>query len=172
MLKLLSLALLLAQDAVHANPAEEGAEETTTSSPWLEKVYRRPRVSGCWERPWVCQQGEDQQQQQQQQQQQGGWFPPFGRKMCCWNRCVDVTSDDNNCGLCGVRCPFNWRCCGGICVDLGTNPFHCGGCNSRCSFGSLCSFGMCGYALPLPKLPFPLPCRHHRPWPPLEKSPP
>ncbi|CAA6673315.1 unnamed protein product [Spirodela intermedia] len=134
---LLLFALLAAAEfhEAHANPE-------TPASRWLEKVTKRKtgRHSGCSARPWVCHRGA---------------FPqPFAKKTtCCRNRCVDVSSDENNCGLCGVRCPFSWRCCNGKCVDPKSNPLHCGGCNNRCAAGSRCSHGMCGYAQHYQPLP-------------------
>ncbi|MQM00636.1 hypothetical protein Taro_033378 [Colocasia esculenta] len=140
-----------------------GQANPEQASRWLEKVMAGNRnylrEPGCWRRPWVCHDQSDQ-------------FPPFAWKMCCNNRCIDVRSDANNCGVCGVRCPFSWTCCNGMCVDPKTNPFHCGACNNQCAFGSLCSHGMCGYAQPqlppLPRFPFPFPfgkggCKHSPP---------
>ncbi|OVA19997.1 Stigma-specific protein Stig1 [Macleaya cordata] len=127
---------------------KEEVENTTSSSPpaspWLDRITSpRPRETGCWKRPWIC--------------NEGGKFPPIIKKLCCKNRCVDVTSDMNNCGLCGIKCPFTWQCCNGLCINTNVNPFHCGNCLKRCAFGSLCFYGMCGYAQPLPPFPFPLP---------------
>ncbi|ERN19733.1 hypothetical protein AMTR_s00062p00210870 [Amborella trichopoda] len=126
-------------------------------SPWLEKAGK-PRQSGCWKRPWIC----------KMQEEKG---PGKGkRKMrCCKNRCVDVSSDMTNCGLCGVRCPFSWHCCKGICIDTNVNPFHCGKCSHRCPIGALCFYGMCAYAQPLPPFPFPFPPKP--PLPPFPKPP-
>ncbi|KAB1215156.1 hypothetical protein CJ030_MR4G001400 [Morella rubra] len=119
----------------------------SSSSPWLKKTMNDkwdPRDPGCWKRPWICSQGE---------------FPPTRR--CCRNRCIDVTSDNNNCGLCGLICPFTWQCCRGFCIDTNISPFNCGKCGHRCPFRVLCFYGMCGYAQPSPPRPFPLP----PPWP-------
>ncbi|KAJ0046785.1 hypothetical protein Pint_04045 [Pistacia integerrima] len=118
------------------------------SSPWLNKVTnggrgRDPRPPGCWNRPWICRQGE----------------PPGSRMRCCRNRCVDVSSDVNHCGLCGTRCPFTWQCCRGFCSNTNVSRFNCGKCGNRCARGVRCYYGMCGYAQPWPK-PRPRP-----PWP-------
>lgn len=121
-----------------------------TYSPFL-RGFGNPRFSGCWRRPWICNNRED--------------FPRI-RWRCCRNRCVDVTSDVNNCGLCGIRCPFTWTCCRGICVNTNVNPFNCGRCFNRCPFPSFCFYGMCGYAQPLPPFPFPPRPPRPRPWPP------
>ncbi|KAK7316782.1 hypothetical protein RJT34_00498 [Clitoria ternatea] len=101
---------------------------TVVSSPWLKNAVKQ-RVSGCFGRPRVCSQGE---------------FP--ARILCCRNRCVNVTSDRNNCGFCAIRCPFNWQCCGGFCRNINLSFLNCGRCGHRCPIGSLCWFGMCGYA--------------------------
>lgn len=116
---------------------------SSSSSPWLKKIMNQkqdPRSPGCGNRPWICRQGESR---------------PGMR--CCRNRCVDVFSDVNNCGLCGIRCPFSWQCCRSLCADTNINPFNCGKCGNRCPFGVLCLYGMCGYAQAFPPLPFPRP---------------
>ncbi|XP_075079433.1 uncharacterized protein LOC142164772 [Nicotiana tabacum] len=129
---------------------------SNSSSLWLKSVVvKNPRAIGCWNRPWICNEGE---------------FPPRIKRLCCRNRCVEVTSDVNNCGLCGIRCPFTWQCCRGLCINTNMNPFHCGSCEHRCQFPSLCFNGMCGYAEPLPPFPFPprppKPPRPPHPFPP------
>lgn len=116
-------------------------------SPWLKKVAKQ-RPFGCRGRPWVCSQGE---------------FPP--RTLCCRNRCVNVTSDKNNCGLCGIRCPFNWQCCRGLCRDTNFSIFNCGKCGNRCPFGQFCFFGMCGYAQEYSSFVSPRPSKQEPPKP-------
>ncbi|KAI3441691.1 uncharacterized protein J3R85_002299 [Psidium guajava] len=120
----------------------------SSSSPWLKTVSKNgwPRPVGCWTKPWICNQGES---------------PPF-RMRCCKNRCVDITSDVDHCGLCAIRCPYTWQCCFGLCRNININPLHCGRCFNRCPFGVPCLFGMCGYARPLPpRRPYP----PKQPWP-------
>ncbi|CAA6660215.1 unnamed protein product [Spirodela intermedia] len=113
-------------------------ENSAGSGSWIRRASTAaPRRVGCRHRPWVCFDREH----------------PFRRRMCCRNRCVDVGSDENNCGLCKARCPFAWSCCVGICVNTNVNPFHCGGCSVRCPLGVPCRYGLCGYALHVPKLP-------------------
>jgi Stigma-specific protein, Stig1 len=79
----------------------------TTLSTFLTKLKggqnRRARLQerNCWLKPWICREG----------------LPPFAPIFCCRNRCVNVSSDPDNCGFCGIRCPFGWTCCNGICVD-------------------------------------------------------
>ena len=85
----------------------------------------------------------------------GGETPP--RRVCCRNRCVDVNTDADNCGFCGVRCPFfeNWHCCNGFCANINISPFNCGACGMKC-LG--CLFGRCPTNPPqLPFLPPGLP---------------
>ncbi|CAL5190641.1 unnamed protein product [Lathyrus oleraceus] len=94
----------------------------------------------CGTKPWIC---------------SSGTFPP--RSICCGNRCVDISNDINNCGMCGVNCPLNWQCCNRLCVNTNLSPFNCGGCGRVCPIGSLCRFGMCAitfaYPAPPPLLP-------------------
>ncbi|GLT27743.1 hypothetical protein SLA2020_027190 [Shorea laevis] len=118
---------------------------TATSSRWLKNVtnWRRPRPEGCSYRPWICRQGQQ---------------PPTVRMRCCRNKCVDVASDINHCGLCGIRCRFSWQCCRGSCTNTNFNRFNCGRCGRRCSGRVRCLYGLCGYAQPLPpRPPFPRP---------------
>ncbi|KAK9268603.1 hypothetical protein L1049_000926 [Liquidambar formosana] len=159
-----TLLLLLLIVIVEANPTpkqvvrQNATAKSSTSSPWLKNITN-PRAPGCRNRPWICNQGE---------------FRPRIRRLCCRNRCVDVTSDVYNCGLCGIRCPFTWQCCSGLCIDTNSNHFHCGKCENRCPFRSLCFYGMCGYAQPLPPFPFPPKPPHppHFPFPPKQPKPP
>lgn len=124
---------------------------SSTSSAWLTRLNNRRPPTSCWRQPWICNQSQI----------------PGLRRLCCRNRCIDVTSDVNNCGSCGIRCRFTRQCCRGQCVNLNRNPFHCGKCDNRCQFPIRCRFGMCGYAQPLPPFPFPRP----RPFPPRRDPP-
>lgn len=66
---------------------------------------------------------------------------------CCRKQCVDVASDQRNCGECGRKCRYGEACCGGRCVNVRYDGKNCGGCKRRCSKkGSFCSYGMCSYA--------------------------
>ncbi|KAG6527689.1 protein STIG1-like [Zingiber officinale] len=121
-------------------PFAEGdtADNSIPISPWLRRGRTpAPRRQGCWFRPWICCERQR----------------PLERRLCCSNRCIDVGSNADNCGLCGIRCPFRWRCCNGLCVDIMWNPAHCGSCDNRCSLGSRCLFGLCGYAEPVSTTP-------------------
>ncbi|CAI0436334.1 unnamed protein product [Linum tenue] len=124
--------------------------------------HQQPRDPGCSRAPWIC-----------RDQGVNHHDPPGPRMQCCRNQCVDVSSDANNCGWCGISCPFTWQCCGGLCVDSNVSPFNCGKCFNRCPWGVQCSFGMCGYGgdqpqpwpRPWPRPPFPFPPRPPEPWP-------
>lgn len=112
------------------------------SSPWLNKVTNGGRARdpwppgpGCRNRPRICSRGKK----------------PGTQMRCCRNRCVDVSSDVNHCGLCAIRCPFTWQCCRGFCSNTSVSRFNCGKCGSTCPWGVRCYYGMCGYAQPEPR---------------------
>lgn len=65
---------------------------------------------------------------------------------CCNNKCMDLSTDDHNCGACKNKCKFTQACCSGQCVNLAFDKRHCGHCNNRCQPGAYCVYGMCGYA--------------------------
>lgn len=65
---------------------------------------------------------------------------------CCRRQCVNVKTDDFNCGRCGQRCRFGEACCGGKCVNVVHDHKNCGSCMNKCKRGSFCQFGMCSYA--------------------------
>ena len=72
----------------------------------------------------------------------------------CKGECVDLKSDNQNCGRCQWACPTGFHCnnsgcvppadwfscqknetqCGSFCADLNTSLFNCGACDSKCSF--------------------------------------
>nr|XP_043639631.1 stigma-specific STIG1-like protein 1 [Erigeron canadensis] len=136
-----------------------GLDQNTTDGsgtmvPWVRRV--RKQAVGCDDRPWTCNQG---------------GFPSPVRRRCCNNRCVEVTSDVNNCGVCGIRCPYTWQCCRGVCIDTSYNPFNCGKCFNRCPFFTFCTYGMCGYAGGQPPFP-PRPPKPPIPFPPRPPKPP
>ena len=79
----------------------------------------------------------------------------------CNGRCADLSSDTQNCGLCGNRCPPGSACvsgvcteaagsftgtavgcpageiyCNGQCMDLSGDAQNCGSCGNRCPPGS------------------------------------
>jgi hypothetical protein len=76
---------------------------------------------------------------------------PQDAPIICDEACVDLQSDDANCGECGNVCPSDetcqggvcrcgsnpacgsgLTCCGGECVNLLTNPNHCTECGNAC----------------------------------------
>ncbi|KAJ1690309.1 hypothetical protein LUZ63_014464 [Rhynchospora breviuscula] len=65
---------------------------------------------------------------------------------CCKKQCVNVMTDNLNCGECGRRCRYGQTCCSGNCVDVMYDKRNCGACKNRCKKGSFCNFGMCSYA--------------------------
>ncbi|KAF9619235.1 hypothetical protein IFM89_005789 [Coptis chinensis] len=65
---------------------------------------------------------------------------------CCKKKCVNVMTDQQNCGMCGNRCRYPQICCRGNCVNPRNDRKNCGGCNIRCKRGDFCSYGMCNYA--------------------------
>lgn len=167
---LLLLSLLVSTIQGHYSNTSTTAAAGASTSPWLKNITtnwpRSPWPRGCRGRPWVCRRKEEFSEK---------WPDPFRQRWrCCRDRCVDVSSDVYNCGLCGIRCPFSWQCCGGFCSNTNISPFNCGRCGNRCPYGVRCLYGMCGYAEPDlppgPRPPFPFPPK--RPWPPRPHPPP
>ncbi len=82
----------------------------------------------------------------------------FGNLNTCDDRCVDLETDDNNCGECGNECESDESCvegnctatcsqgqisCDGTCVDLETDEGNCGECGNECGNGQSCMDGTC-----------------------------
>ncbi|XP_057432598.1 stigma-specific STIG1-like protein 1 [Lotus japonicus] len=65
---------------------------------------------------------------------------------CCKNKCVNLSTDEYNCGRCGKKCGFSKMCCQGKCVNPRTNEKHCGRCGNKCDNRGSCVYGMCSYA--------------------------
>ncbi|KAK3432101.1 hypothetical protein EUGRSUZ_E04009 [Eucalyptus grandis] len=66
---------------------------------------------------------------------------------CCNKKCVNVSTDRLNCGMCGHKCRYSEICCQGQCVNAMFDKKHCGGCNNKCKRkNSACVYGMCSYA--------------------------
>ncbi len=77
----------------------------------------------------------------------------------CGAACVDIATDDANCGKCGNACSSASHCvagsctcppgapvCGGVCVDVKSDPDNCNGCGNRCAAGNSCVNGTCSCA--------------------------
>ncbi|KAG2678122.1 hypothetical protein I3843_12G130800 [Carya illinoinensis] len=65
---------------------------------------------------------------------------------CCNNKCVDLSTDKDNCGACKKKCKYTHECCRGECVDVAYDKRHCGSCNRPCKTGEYCFYGLCNYA--------------------------
>jgi hypothetical protein len=89
---------------------------------------------------------------------------------CCNGSCVDLASNQSNCGACGNVCAPGLHCVGGACscpfgaslcfspttgapycTDLSTDPYNCGQCANVCPQGMTCSGGVCVGACSAPK---------------------
>jgi hypothetical protein len=77
---------------------------------------------------------------------------------CCAGFCVDLSTDESNCGSCGHACLTGELClggkcvsqcragltfCGADCVDVLTDAANCGGCGRACPAGQACCQGAC-----------------------------
>ncbi|KAJ7960810.1 Stigma-specific Stig1 family protein [Quillaja saponaria] len=65
---------------------------------------------------------------------------------CCNNKCMDLSTDNHNCGACKRKCKFTQQCCRGECVQWSYDKRHCGACNHRCNPNEYCVYGLCNYA--------------------------
>ncbi len=77
----------------------------------------------------------------------------------CGGTCVNIDSDPENCGGCGIDCTGeDMACvlgscelacqdpeteCGDVCVNIQTDAQNCGGCDVVCEDGELCNAGAC-----------------------------
>ena len=91
-----------------------------------------------------------------------GDAPPYPKscclstETCCSGKCVNTTSDKNNCGACGQVCSGDfcrnglcWACepgftqCGDKCIDTMSDRANCGACGKVCADRSICYNGAC-----------------------------
>ncbi len=83
--------------------------------------------------------------------------------------CVDLQSDESNCGACGSPCGDGRVCaagacidpceegttlCGDGCFDLATSGDNCGRCGHACAPGTTCQAGVCACDADLPDVTF------------------
>ena len=74
----------------------------------------------------------------------------------CGATCVNLQTDNTNCGSCGNACPTGQTCatgrcacatgtslCSGACVNLLTSNTNCGACGNACPTGQTCTVGRC-----------------------------
>ena len=82
-----------------------------------------------------------------------------GGKSLCGGKCVNLATDENNCGVCGSACASDATCdrgrcsggacpvgltaCAGTCVDLNNSSSNCGGCGKVCPTNTTCRSGVC-----------------------------
>lgn len=87
-------------------------------------------------------------------------YCPAG-KSWCWAQCVDLISDEDNCGSCDNACGSSQSCiegscgcqegytdCGGSCVDLQFDFENCGSCGQECCHAEACVNGNCELGCP------------------------
>ncbi len=80
---------------------------------------------------------------------------PVGQ-MQCGSGCIDVRTDNANCGACRNLCRTGSGCvdgscscmgprlvCNNQCIDVNTDAMNCGRCGNACPAGQSCGFGMC-----------------------------
>ncbi len=84
----------------------------------------------------------------------GGMMCPSGETLCS-DVCVDLMTDDANCGACATACPMGTACsggqcacapgkklCGADCIDVLSDAQNCGACSHDC-LGTGCTNGLC-----------------------------
>ena len=86
---------------------------------------------------------------------------PRGLSVCARHSCVELTTDDLNCGACGVACTGGGHCsagkcacprglayCDGACIDVQASVANCGACGATCPVGATCVGGTCVRSCP------------------------
>jgi Stigma-specific protein, Stig1 len=80
---------------------------------------------------------------------------PTGQNVCN-GVCLDLATNNGNCGTCGRACGAGTTCvggscactggqtlCAGACADTATSESHCGACGRTCTTGQVCTGGTC-----------------------------
>eukprot|EP00270_Netrium_digitus_P002477 TRINITY_DN127_c0_g1_i2.p1 TRINITY_DN127_c0_g1~~TRINITY_DN127_c0_g1_i2.p1 ORF type:complete len:177 (+),score=3.05 TRINITY_DN127_c0_g1_i2:132-662(+) len=57
--------------------------------------------------------------------------------------CVNINTNNLNCGKCGHACPVKLSCCNGACIDMNFNQTSCGKCGLVCRRGTTCCGATC-----------------------------
>lgn len=83
----------------------------------------------------------------------------------CGGACRDLSTDERNCGACGLRCQPLESCaggecqclsplamCEGQCIDPQSDDQHCGACGVRCERSERCESGQCRLTCPSTQL--------------------
>jgi len=132
---LLVLLIEIEGDLISTIQKDNANKNFTNTSVEVEAVSEDQESPNCGTQPWICDTEE-----------------PSTRRVCCRNRCVDVSFNADNCGLCGLACPRigNWQCCWGVCVNTNFNRFNCGACGRPCPLVTPCYFGRCLFTRPAP----------------------
>ncbi len=81
---------------------------------------------------------------------------PAPTTACAMSGCVDLQTDNDNCGFCGVSCGGGRNCmagtcvcnmgtmaCGNSCVNLQSDSSNCGACGRNCPVNQMCVAGAC-----------------------------
>lgn len=51
---------------------------------------------------------------------------------CGVGACIDLQTNNQHCGVCGNYCRFGTRCCNGDCINISSDTNNCGGCGLVC----------------------------------------
>ncbi|KAI8525079.1 hypothetical protein RHMOL_Rhmol13G0199900 [Rhododendron molle] len=62
-------------------------------------------------------------------------------KQCCKGHCFNIQTNRSNYGMCGYKCLNNEHCCNGKCVNLKMDILNCGSCGNKCGLNETCCNG-------------------------------